>query len=189
MADDNGTQDEEWMEAVCQGDRRAYRALVDRHWQAISHYAFRLLGDVSEAEDICQETFLRLWKQAEKWQPGKARLSTWLHRISHNLCIDHLRKHSRLQAEADPGQFAEAETTERRDHEGDDREEMAGQLQQALAALPESQRSALMLCSHSGFSNQEAAAIMGISVKALESCLARARRNLRSSLFTDDKDA
>lgn len=177
------------MEAVCQGDRRAYRALVDRHWQAISHYAFRLLGDVSEAEDICQETFLRLWKQAEKWQPGKARLSTWLHRISHNLCIDHLRKHSRLQAEADPGQFAEAETTERRDHEGDDREEMAGQLQQALAALPESQRSALMLCSHSGFSNQEAAAIMGISVKALESCLARARRNLRSSLFTDDKDA
>jgi RNA polymerase sigma-70 factor (ECF subfamily) len=184
MADDIGTQDEEWMEAVCRGDRRAYQALVDRHWKAISHYAFRLLGDLSEAEDISQETFLRLWKQAEKWQPGKAKLSTWLHRITHNLCIDHLRKHSRMQAEADPGQFVEAEAIAGQDIEDQSREELGGQLQRALATLPESQRSALMLCSQSGFSNQEAAAIMGISVKALESTLARARRTLRSSLFT-----
>lgn len=175
------------MQAVCQGDRQAYKLLVDRHCQAISHYAFRLCGNQSEAEDISQETFLRLWTQSDKWQPAKAKLSTWLHRITHNLCIDLLRKQSRIETEANTEELQQSPLWQyaRYEESNSDQSDPALRLQQVLARLPEAQRSALMLCSHSGFSNQEAADIMGLSVKALESTLARARRSLRSKLFDD----
>lgn len=189
MTDDN--LDEEWMEAVCRGDRQAYQSLVHRHSQAIAHYAYRLLDNAAEAEDITQETFLRLWLNAHKWQPDKARLTTWLHRITHNLCVDLQRKQGRMQTGNDgeemDRQSADKSTSwqaTRQDEAGVQPDAVAqdAQLQllrQALNELPENQRSALTLCTFSGFSNQEAAAIMGLSVKALESALARARRSLR----------
>lgn len=187
-------QEAEWMEAVCLGDRQAYQAIVDRHCQAISHYALRMLGDMSDAEDITQETFLRLWLKADQWQSSKAKLTTWLHRIAHNLCIDFMRKHSRLQtledsAELDSAAQAAWQGMEPHSEEsGTQEDDRLGRLNRAIASLPEAQRSALMLCTYSGFSNQEAAAIMSISVKALESVLARARRTLRSSLFLESPD-
>lgn len=180
------------MEAVCQGDRHAFQALVNTYHQAISHYVFRLLGNRSDTEDITQETFLKLWINAESWQPGKAKLTTWLHRIAHNLSIDFLRKHARMQTETDGGITLEQLTDAGQPDEQDDSAGNAqyetsetgrmARLQQGLAYLPEAQRSAIMLCTFSGFSNQEAADIMGISVKALESLLARARRALKASL-------
>jgi len=185
----------EWMEAICEGDRRAYQAVVDRHCQAISHYTFRMLGNQSDAEDITQETFLRLWLKADKWQASKAKLTTWLHRIAHNLCIDFMRKHSRMQ-QLDEHEDPDTETqiawqgVEQASNAIDANEdERLALLNAAVAELPEAQRSALMLCTFSGFSNQEAADIMSISVKALESALARARRNLRSALFTENDTA
>ena len=182
------------MEALCQGDRRAYQAIVDRHCQAISHYALRMLGNQGDAEDITQDTFLRLWLKADQWQASKAKLTTWLHRIAHNLCVDFMRKHSRLQALEDSGDldtnaqtaWQGAEDSAAEPGQFDD-DQMA-RLTTALSRLPEAQRSALMLCTYSGFSNQEAAAIMSISVKALESALARARRSLRATLFTESSD-
>src|SRR5210317_1018640 len=87
--------DEELMLAVSKGDQSAYQPLVSQHLNAISHYAFRLLGNLKDTEDICQEVFLKLWTTASKWQPEKVKLTTWLHRITHNLCIDYLRKHGR----------------------------------------------------------------------------------------------
>jgi RNA polymerase sigma factor (sigma-70 family) len=89
--------DEELMLAVSKGDQSAYQTLVSQHLNAISHYAFRLLGNRKDTEDICQEVFLKLWTKASKWQPEKAKLTTWLHRITHNLCIDYLRKHGGTQ--------------------------------------------------------------------------------------------
>ena len=65
------------MKRVGQGDARAYRELSERHLRSIVAYADRLLGQPAEAEDVAQETFLRLWKDAGRWQP-RARLSTWL---------------------------------------------------------------------------------------------------------------
>lgn len=184
-------QEAEWMEALCQGDRRAYQAIVTRHCQAISHYAFRMLGNLGDAEDITQETFLRLWLKADQWQASKAKLTTWLHRIAHNLCIDFMRKHSRLQAldetsKLDNEEHASWHDGENKTTEQDEqKDERLAKLNAALSELPEAQRSALMLCTYSGFSNQEAADIMTVSVKALESALARARRNLRTILYTD----
>lgn len=184
-------QEAEWMEALCQGDRRAYQAVVTRHGKAISHYTFRMLGNLGDAEDITQETFLRLWLKADQWQASKAKLTTWLHRIAHNLCIDFMRKHSRLQAldettELDSEDHASWQGGEHEssDHEKQKDEQLA-KLNAALSELPEAQRSALMLCTYSGFSNQEAADIMAISVKALESSLARARRTLRNNVYGD----
>ena len=180
------------MEALCQGDRKAYQAIVDRHCQAISHYALRMLGNQGDAEDITQETFLRLWLKADKWQASKAKLTTWLHRITHNLCIDFMRKHSRLQTLEDSegldanAQAAWSGVDESCTDDSQTDDDRMSRLTKALSRLPEAQRSALMLCTYSGFSNQEAAAIMSISVKALESALARARRSLRATLFAQE---
>ena len=186
--------DEELMLAVCRGDQSAYQTLVKRHLKPISHYAFRLLGNSKDTEDIAQETFLRLWINACRWQADKAKLSTWLHRISHNLCVDYLRKHSRVQTrayleeeednrgqglEADAGLHGRSAGGISENLEADDK---LRKLTAAMVELPESQRSALMLCHYQGFSNKEAAAIMNVSVKAIESILARAKRSLRKKI-------
>lgn len=183
--------DEELMLAVCNGDQSAYQAIVKKHLKPISHYAFRMLGSTKDTEDITQETFLRLWLNAAKWEPRKSNLSTWLHRIAHNLCIDYLRKHSRLQQAGQCGteqDWLEKVATSHTDQQpGENTADLdaaaeAKLVHLALQDLPESQRSALMLCHYQGFSNKEAADIMNISVKALESAMARAKRSLRLKL-------
>lgn len=189
--------DEELMAAVVLGDPHAYQALVRKNLPAISRYALRLVGSRSESEDIAQETFLRLWTTARKWDPAKAKLTTWLHRITHNLCIDFLRKQKRVSLEPDfdsevssdearSGEFSNA-LRESAEAQGDnpDREAREAELRaldRALNMLPEAQRSALLLCHYQGFSNKEAADIMGSSVQALESLIARAKRGLRTQL-------
>ena len=189
--------DEELMAAVVLGDPHAYQALVRKNLPAISRYALRLVGSRSESEDIAQETFLRLWTTARKWDPAKAKLTTWLHRITHNLCIDFLRKQKRVSLEPDfdsevsseeatSGEFSNA-LRESAEAQGDspDREAREAELRaldRALNMLPEAQRSALLLCNYQGFSNKEAADIMGSSVQALESLIARAKRGLRTQL-------
>ena len=77
--------DEELMQAICNGDQSAYQTIVKQHLKSISHYAFRILGNQKDTEDITQEAFLKLWINAKKWQPEKTKLTTWLHRITYNL--------------------------------------------------------------------------------------------------------
>ena len=177
--------DEELMLAVSKGDQSAYQTLVSQHLNAISHYAFRLLGNRKDTEDICQEVFLKLWTNASKWQPEKAKLTTWLHRITHNLCIDYLRKHVRTQT-SDILDMGAADNMPETPQSDEQNESIAidekQRLNHAISLLPETQRSALMLCHYAGFSNKEAAAILNVSVKALESSIARARRSLRTQL-------
>jgi len=174
--------DVELMRAVCNGDKNAYQTIVKQHLSAISHYAFRMLGNKKDTEDICQETFLKLWINASKWDASKASLSTWLHRIAHNLSIDYLRKHSRVQTQDmnEEQVLLQATGTEVKVVENTEPapEFRLARLKRAIGELPESQRSALTLCHFQAFSNKEAAAIMGISVVAMESLLARARRSL-----------
>lgn len=174
--------DEELMAAVCDGDQSAYQTLVRQHLNSISHYAFRLLGNRKDTEDITQEVFLKLWINASSWDPKKAKLTTWLHRIAHNLCIDYLRKHGNTQTQ-DEIEPQHQEIDEVKNQSGTwEQQEQTEKLNNAINLLPENQRSALMLCHYAGFSNKEAAAIMNVSVKALESSIARARRSLRATL-------
>lgn len=169
--------EEKLMQAICDGDQTAYQSVVKQHLPSISHYAFRLLGNSKDTEDVTQETFLKLWINAASWNPKKAKLTTWLHRITHNLCIDYLRKHGRVQTQQDFEENSEYVFEEYAAN--DEKKQKLETLRSALDQLPESQRSAIMLCTMQNFSNQEAADIMSISVKAFESTIARARRSLR----------
>ncbi len=151
--------DEELMRAVCMGQRSAYQTLVKQHLESISHYAFRILGNKKDTEDITQEVFLRLWTNAEKWRPEKSKLTTWLHRITHNLCIDYLRKHTRVQTQDSFDENADVSLPQ--DNElADEHDKELRLLREAMNTLPENQRSALSLCHYQGFSNKEPAAIM-----------------------------
>ena len=169
------------MQAVCMGGRSAYQTLVKRHLKSISHYAYRLLGNQKDTEDITQEVFLRLWTNAQKWKSEKSKLTTWLHRIAHNLCIDYLRKHGRMQTQESFDDEV-GDSLSNNEESIDEKDTKTRLLREAIGALPENQRSALSLCHYQGFSNKEAAAIMNISVKALESAIARAKRSLREKL-------
>ncbi|HEX7037661.1 MAG TPA: sigma-70 family RNA polymerase sigma factor [Pseudomonadales bacterium] len=178
MAD---ADDDELMARVQRRDQAAFGRLVDRHLDGVHRYLVRLTASMADADELAQETFLRLWERADSYRPGRVQLSTWLHRIAHNLAVDELRRRrpqtdeTELQAapdEANPEHQAAARETGRR-------------LDRALARLPETQRAALLLCQVQGFSNRDAAEIIGVSVRGLESLIARARRSLRDALQDD----
>jgi len=164
------------MERVAEGDAQAFRALVDRHAPSVTAHAKRMLRDASEAEDVVQEAFLRLWKNAPTYR-AEARLGTFLHRIVHNLCVDLLR----ARKPQDPEALDDLPSEDRPSRELHARTK-SQQVQEEVQALPERQRAALSLVHFEGVSNVEAAEILQVSVEALESLLARARRSLRERL-------
>lgn len=161
------------------GDARAAEALTLRHAPRVLAYASRLLGDRSEAEDVTQETMLRLWRQAPDWRPGEAKVSTWLYRVATNLCTDRLRRRGRqvaLEAAGDPADGAPGVEREMIDAD------RAAALRDALAELPERQRTAVALRHIEGLSNPEIAEAMDIGIEAVESLTARGKRALRAAL-------
>jgi RNA polymerase sigma-70 factor, ECF subfamily len=165
------------IELVATGDVRAYRQLVDRHLRGIHAFTYRMLGSRAEAEEVCQETFLRLWEHAGRYVPH-AKPSTWIYRIAHNLSIDRLRRRRESSSGVAPDDLPGSERPSGLFQE----RQLAEAVQQALAALPERQRAAIGLVHYQGLSNAEAAEVLGVGVRALESLLARARRQLRDDL-------
>lgn len=176
------TDDEALMLAIQSGDSQAYERAVRQHIKALSHYAFRMLGNSKDTEDITQETLLRLWTHADRWETGKASVSTWLHRIAHNLCIDYLRK-DRSQVTDELTEDTEIAAKASSVPAQDSRQKA---LERALGTLPERQRSAIVLSHYQGFSNKDIALMMDVSVDALESILARARRGLKAHLSNNN---
>lgn len=170
--------DEELLIRIADGDPAASRALVARKLPRILGLAQRMLGDKTEAEDVAQEAFLRVWRQAPKWRPGQARFDTWLHRVSLNLCYDRLRRRREIITD-DPPQVVDDGPGPDRGLEAEDTGRRVGQ---ALAKLPDRQREAVVLCHYQELGNIEAAAVMGVTVEALESLLSRGRRTLRTAL-------
>jgi RNA polymerase sigma-70 factor (ECF subfamily) len=169
------------MALIASHDHAAFNHLLTRHLDSIHRYLTRLAGSAADADDLAQETFMRVWLNAHSYQPGRVAVTTWIHRIAHNACVDELRRRRSMTAlEAAP----EPATGERN---GDQVTERLEHLEAALGSLPEAQRSALVLSRIQGFSNRESAQIMNLSVRALESLLARARRKLRSRLAELDQ--
>ncbi len=161
------------------GDQAAARELTGRHLPVALRQAWRILGDQAEAEDVAQEAMLRLWRQAGNWRAGEARISTWLYRVTHNLCIDRLR---RRRPTADIEDVAEPRdpTPSALERLADSEESRA--LVEAIKALPDRQRQALVLRHFEGLSNPAIAERLDCSVEAVESLLARARRQLAAEL-------
>jgi len=170
--------DQDLVARVGRGEPAAVQALVARKLPRMLALAQRMLGDAGEAEDVAQEVFVRVWKQAPHWKPGAAKFDTWMHRVALNLCYDRLRRRRETPTDTPPEQVDPAVSAEA----GLVRQDTARQVEAALAALPPRQREAVVLCHYQELSNIEAAALMDVSVEALESLLSRARRALRVSL-------
>jgi RNA polymerase sigma-70 factor, ECF subfamily len=162
-------------------DAGAVRSLVLEKLPRLLALATRMLGDRMEAEDVAQEAFMRIWKQAPHWRTGEAKFDTWLHRVALNLCYDRLRGHRETLAPNADALNDEPDPAARPDERLESRSRDA-RVRDALAALPVRQREALVLTYYQELSNAEAAALMDITVDALESLLARARRTLRAQL-------
>lgn len=160
------------------GDQNACRLLMDRHLGRILSVARRMLGNDSDAEDVAQEVFIRIWRHAGQWEPGRARFETWIYRVTVNLCYDRLRKRKETTVDEMP-EIADGAPSVIERHAQQD---IAQAMERALAALPERQRLAIVLCHYQGMTNIEAAAFLELTVEALESLLARGRRALRGLL-------
>lgn len=170
--------DEELVSRVGQGDPAAIQAMVTRKLPRMLALAQRMLNDPVEAEDVAQEAMLKAWRQAPRWTPGKARFDTWLHRVALNLCYDRLRRRREVLTDRPPDRIDPGPAPDR----GVQDAELGARVDAALAALPQRQREAIVLCHYQELGNIEAAALMEISVEALESLLSRGRRALRSAL-------
>ena len=168
------------MERVGQGDAAAYAVLVERHAGRSLGFATRILGNTADGEDVMQEAFIRVWRNAPNWEPSGAKFSTWLYRIVMNLCIDRQRTRKNkmvpLDEAGDPADDTPgADSTV---HKG----QVNRQVEAAINTLPERQRAAISLCYLNGLSNKEAAEVLEINLKALESLLVRGRQALKKKL-------
>ena len=136
------------------------------------------MGNRAEAEDIAQEVFTRLWSHASSWRPGPGRLTTWLHRVARNLCLDYLARMRQEPLDGVPEPIDPSKDAVTLMQERDVQDHVAA----ALRDLPDAQQAAVILCHYQGFRNAEAAEVLGVSIEAVESLLARARRTLRERL-------
>ncbi len=175
MADDAGA-DGALLRRAASGDGKAWRELVDRHSEPLFRYAYRMVGERDAAEDVVQEAFLRLWRQAGRWR-AEAPVGAWLFRVTGNLSIDVLRRR-RPTAELAPDAVDAAPGVESRIWE----RQRARLVWRMVSELPERQRKALILCRLEGMSMAEAGQVLGCSVGAVESLLSRARHRLREQL-------
>ena len=178
--------DAELIDRVGRGDAAATRLLVAAKLPLVVGLATRMLRDPTEAEDVAQEAFVRTWRTAPRWQPGQAKFDTWLHTVVLNLCRDRLRRRREVASNAvpeivDPAPGAEAGLLEAA---------RARDVADAIAALPERQREAILLVHYQDLSGVEAAKALEVSAEALESLLARGRRTLRARLASSqERDA
>ena len=171
-------------------DGEALALLIARHGPRMRALTWRMLGD-SDAEDVVQEVFLRLWERPEAWDPRKGRLAAWLVRLAANAAIDRLRRRRRRTETELPETLPDGRSGP---EEAALQNDLAARVRAAVQQLPERQRLALALSHDLGHGNAEIAAIMNISVEAVESLLARARRTLRRTLAREidellDRDA
>jgi RNA polymerase sigma-70 factor (ECF subfamily) len=184
------------MEAFQRGDEAAFGTLVDRHREKVFRLACRYLGDATAADDLAQETFLRVYRSRHTWRP-EAKFSTWLYRVTVNACLNELRSRRVRRAVettsaaapgagagTDPGGPALDGPDPRAADPGDAalRGELAEVVWKAVQGLPEDQRMAVLLSKYEGLSYRELADAMDRSIPAVKSLLVRARDHLRTSL-------
>jgi RNA polymerase sigma-70 factor (ECF subfamily) len=169
--------DEELMVAARDGATEAFGRLVQRHQSSAWQTAYRFTGDATEAEDLAQEAFLRIFDGAGRYQPT-ASFRTFLYRVVTRLCLDHVQKKRPLYVDAVPEvsdhRPAPVEVLTLREQKQD--------ILQALHELPPNQRLAVILRYYEGLGYTEIAAALEVSPKAAERLLARARSTLEKRL-------
>jgi len=144
----------------------------------IHKMAFYMVGEKMTAEDVTQTVFLKTWEHAKSWEPGQAKLLTWMRRVTRNACLDILKKKGPIYTDTVPDIEDDANSP----FESLSQSEQSHRVGVALAQLPENQRTALTLSYYQGVSQREGSNIMDVSESAYESLLVRARKALKISL-------
>lgn len=174
------------MARIAEGDEAAFRILVERHQNAVVGTVSRMLNDPTEAEDISQQVFIRIWKHAKRWRP-EAKFTTYLFTVTRNLVFNESRRRSRRkevstdEREEDSG-FQVAADARHEPQEEALKSEMHSQIDRAIATLPEAQRTAVILYSYESMPYEEIAVVLKTSVSSVKSLLFRARTTLREKL-------
>ncbi|MGP9814345.1 RNA polymerase sigma factor [Rhodopseudomonas sp. NSM] len=176
--------DEDLLDRLAANDEAAFRLLVERHIDRAFGIALRLLGSRADAEDVVQDTMLKVWTHRGRWEHGRAKFSTWLYRVVTNRCIDLHRRPRTDNVDAVP---------EPADAKPDacsamQRNEVTQLLETAIQKLPEQQRVAVILSYHENMSNADIAEVMSTTVAAVESLLKRGRQQLRDILRRHEPD-
>lgn len=181
----NEAADDQLLCWSARGDRSAFDEVVTRHGSFVLSVASRMTLNIRDAEDVAQDAMVKLWHQAGRFNPKRAHLRTWLYQIVVNLCIDRRR---RREAEPLPEDFDAVDPGAMADEILANAERDTA-LAAALRALPAHQQAAMMLVYEEGVSGAEAGRILGLSAKAIERLLARARNTLRERLLAEhDKE-
>ncbi|GAA5131919.1 RNA polymerase sigma factor RpoE [Luteolibacter yonseiensis] len=174
------------MERIAAGDHEAFRQLVERHQQAVIGTVAKMLGNASESEDIAQQVFLRIWRNAKRYRPD-AKFTTYLYTITRNLVFNETRRKSRKkEISSDEREENTSQLIEANPDRQPDAELLQAELQEAvdaaIASLPEVQRMAVVLRRYEQLSYEEIATVLNLSVSAVKSLLFRARTSLREAL-------
>jgi RNA polymerase sigma-70 factor, ECF subfamily len=178
------SEDDVLLQRVAEDDEESFRELVERHIDRAYGLALRILGNAADADDVVQDTFLKVWVHRGRWECGRAKFSTWIYRVVTNRCIDLRRQPTSESVDNVP---------EPADQHPDvvaamQRQEMKDKLDMAMRRLPDQQRIAVILSYHEGMSNLEIAEVMETTVSAVESLLKRGRQQLRKLLHRWERD-
>ena len=183
--------DEILMQHLAAGSHAAFDELVARYETAVITFCYAFMRDRQNAEDIAQETFLRVFRNAQRYQPV-ARFTTWLYKIAANLCINELKKGKLRQSlsldepvGADPDgtkvieRIASEEGSPLSDAEKHEAQVLIGK---AINHLPDDQRTTLIMVEYHHMQYHEIAEILGVTVSAIKMRVKRARETLRETL-------
>jgi RNA polymerase sigma-70 factor (ECF subfamily) len=187
---DQSDPDAALMLRVKRGDRAAFTELVEKYKQPVMNFVCRSLRDETEAEDLAQNVFLQVYKSRDRYE-RTAKFSTWLFTIARNLCLNEIRRRTRHPAESLDDTHVESDDLPPRQYE--DKQvflptenvlhgELARKIEEALAALPENQRTAILLCRQDELSYEEIAQVLGCSLSATKSLIHRGRETLKERL-------
>ena len=173
-----------------QGDRGAFEALVVRYQQAVINFIYRSVPDLAEAEDLAQNTFVQAWNARPRYQVS-AKFTTWLFTIARNLTLNELRRRGRHEHDSidTPSAVDEGQPARQFEDRGTTsaaesllRSEIEQRVAEAVADLPEAQRTAILLCQDEDVSYEEIAKVLGCSLSATKSVIFRARETLKQRL-------
>lgn len=189
LPDALAARDVELMLRVKTGDMAAFAELVEIHQHRVVGTAAKMLGDDSEAEDVAQQVFVRMWRSAARYEPT-AKFTTWLFTILRNLVFNELRRRKRhsavsLDQPRDGDDERPRDTADLRTKTPEATlldEEMMGAIQRAIDDLPEVQRLALVMRRYDETPYEEIAEVLDLTVPAVKSLLFRARTALREKL-------
>ena len=168
----------------------AFEELVEKYKQPVINLIYRTLPDATEAEDLAQNVFVQVFKSAHRYEVS-AKFSTWLYTIARNLSLNEIRRRSRHPADSLDQTHPEHEDQPLRQFEDGKnfsppeallQNELENKITEAVAELPENQRTAILLCRHEEMSYEEIAKVLGCSLSATKSLIHRGRETLKQKL-------